>query len=164
MCQFQGTRVADNVGPHVREERQKQGPREADGIPVASPGSIRMRPFRLALRTEQAMHVGDGDKNADMAEAAIQVADEIRCYLDDLYQQQQLRNADTNGAMANVVLAGLTMVWLEAVHSAWNTAMGESALSLLRLLRPKKREDRLNLRRAGRDFLRRSGLWIRRTK
>lgn len=110
------------------------------------------------------MNFSDVQEDADMAEVAVLVADDLRHYVADLYDQQHQRNVETHGAMANVVLAGLTIVWLEAVHAAWNTMLGESALSLLKVLRPKSKEDRIGLRRAGRDFLRRSGLWIRRAK
>jgi len=66
--------------------------------------------------------------------------------------------------MANVVLAGLTLVWLESVHTVWNTPTGESAVGLMTQLRPDDKESKRDMQRAARDFLRRSGWWVRRTK
>lgn len=110
------------------------------------------------------MNFSEVQEDADMAEVTIALAEDIRAYLADLYEQQHQRNVETNGAMANVVLAAITIAWMESVHGAWNTMHGESAMSLLKVLRPRAKEDRRNLRRAARDFLRRSGLWIRGTK
>ncbi len=99
-----------------------------------------------------------------MADASVRLAEDIRLFIDDLYQQQHQRNVETNGGLANIVLAGLTLVWLESVYQSWNTVHGESAMSLLRVLRPRNKGRAVAVRRSGRDFLRRSGWWIRRGK
>lgn len=95
---------------------------------------------------------------------AIDVADELRDHIHDLYARQHKRNQETAGGLCNVVLAGLTAVWLEAVHASWNTMASESAMSVLRGMSPEDREVKMSMKRAARDFLRRSGWWVRRTK
>jgi hypothetical protein len=95
---------------------------------------------------------------------AMDVADDLRERIHDLYAQQHKRNQETDGGMANVVLAGLTAVWLEAVHASWNTMLSESAMSVLRGMDPEDKEVKVSMKRAARDFLRRSGWWVRRTK
>jgi len=102
------------------------------------------------------------DETSSMHRVAVEVADDFRGHLYALYQAQHLRNQETEGMMANVVLAGLTIVWLEAVHASWNTPYGESALSLLRGIRPNTKGASLEMKRAARDFLRRSR-WLVRT-
>jgi hypothetical protein len=106
------------------------------------------------------------DVHADtcMHSVAIGVADDIGRYIQDLYDAQHARNQETDGAMANVVLAALTIVWLDAAHTAWNTPAGESAISLMRGLKPGHKGRKREMQRAARDFLRRSGWWVRRTK
>lgn len=99
-----------------------------------------------------------------MHAVSVQVADELREHVRNLYERQHQRNLETDGAMANVVLAGLTLVWLEAVHTLWNTVSSESAMSLMKGLTPEAKGDKLAMKRAARDFLRRSGWWVRRTK
>ena len=96
--------------------------------------------------------------------AAVAVSDELRDHINDLYVRQHKRNLETDGAMANIVLAGLTLVWMESVRTVWNTVNGESAMSVLRGLRPDSKEEKREMQRAARDFLRRSGWWVRRTK
>ena len=94
-----------------------------------------------------------------MITLASEVADELRAHVSDLLERQAA--AHQQHSMANVVLAGLTLVWLDEVHSAWNSMPGESAMSVLRHVGTKdKREYKL----AARDFLRRSGWWIKRRK
>lgn len=95
---------------------------------------------------------------------AIDVANELREHLRDLYAAQQQRSEETTGAMANVVLTGLTLVWLESVHTVWNTPTGESAVRLMHGLKPESKGLKRGMQRAARDFLRRSGWWVRRTK
>lgn len=93
---------------------------------------------------------------------ALAVADHLRDELQELWQQQHSRGQETGVGLANVVLAGLTIVWLESVTAQWNTVHGESAMSLLRGLRPGTKEETTDMKRAARDFLRRSNWWIKR--
>jgi len=72
-----------------------------------------------------------------MHAVALEVADEFLEHVRDLYSAQHIRNQETNGVMPNVVLAGLTIAWLEAVHASWGKAYGESAVSLMREVAPK---------------------------
>jgi hypothetical protein len=104
------------------------------------------------------------DETSSMCRVAVEVADDFRAHLRELYQAQHIRNQETNGIMANVVLAGLTIAWLEAVHTTWSTPYGESALSLLREIRPQTKAAHREMKHAARDFLRRSRWWVRRTK
>ena len=95
---------------------------------------------------------------------AIELSNELREHINDLLASQTLRNQEVGGGLCNVVLAGLTIAWLDTVYSHWNTVSGESAMSLLKALRPQDKEVARSMRRAARDFLRRSGWWIRGTK
>jgi len=104
------------------------------------------------------------DETSSMCRVAVEVADDFREHLRELYQAQHARNQETNGIMANVVLAGLTIAWLEAVHATWSTPYGESALSLMRHLRPEEKAAYWEMKHAARDFLRRSRWWVRRAK
>lgn len=95
---------------------------------------------------------------------AMDVADELREHIHDLYARQHKRNQETDGGMANAVLAGLTAVWLEAVHASWNTMLSESAISVLRGMSPEDQETKRSMKWAARDFLRRSGWCVRRSQ
>lgn len=110
------------------------------------------------------MTFDDVDEQTSMHDLAIQVAEEMSEQARELFASQHARNLETDGAMANVVLTAMTLVWLEAVHAHWNTVSGESAMSLLRGLSPDDKGKRREMKRAARDFLRRSGWWIRRSK
>ena len=108
------------------------------------------------------MTFDDADAGTCPRSLAIAVAEELRQHINDLNQRQHQRNLETDGAMANVVMAGLTIVWLEAVTAQWGTAYGESAMSLMRGLRLGTKEATVDMKRAARDFLRRSNWWIKR--
>ncbi len=110
------------------------------------------------------MRFDDVEPDTCMHGLAVDVADELREHIRDLYAGQHQRNQETGGAMANVVLAGLTLVWLESVHTVWNTPTGESAVGLMHGLKPEAHGVKREMQRAARDFLRRSGWWVRRTK
>ena len=110
------------------------------------------------------MNFDEVDPGTCRHSVAVDVADELRDHINELYLRQHQRTQETDGGMANVVLAGLTMVWLESVHTVWNTPTGESAVGLLKGLTPDTREDKRDMQRAARDLLRRSGWWVRRTK
>jgi len=101
------------------------------------------------------------DKTSSMHDVALEVADDFRQHLHHLYHAQDSRNQETGGIMANVVLAGLTIAWLEAVHAGWSTPYGESALGLLREIRPEKKGTSREMKHAARDFLRRSRWSVR---
>lgn len=98
-----------------------------------------------------------------MHEVTMTVASELRETLRGLYLGMYQRNAEFQGAMPNVVLAGLTLLWLEAVHTIHGTADYESALRLVKGLRPNVPEVEKEMRRAARDFLRRSR-WLPKTR
>lgn len=110
------------------------------------------------------MTFDDVDAETCMHTLSIDVAAEFREQLAQMYQNLHARNAAINGGLANVVLAGLTLVWLEAVYESWNTPYGESAMSIMRRLKPDTKEVKRGMQRAARDFLRRSRYWVRRTK
>jgi len=97
-------------------------------------------------------------------QAAVDVADELRTHVQQLYVKQHQRNQEIQGGLSNSVLAGLTIVWLEAVHACWNTVLSESAMSVLKGMSPEDKASKRSMKRAARDFLRRSGWWVRRSK
>jgi hypothetical protein len=96
----------------------------------------------------------------DMAEVAVRVGDEMRDKVRELYAAMCQRNRElyeeNDRGMANVVLAGLTLVWLELVHNTMGTGHSESAITLLLNLRPQDRGVARDMKMAARDFLRRS--------
>lgn len=96
------------------------------------------------------------DADTCMHGVAVEVADELRDHVRLVYEDMHLRNKEMGGGMANVTLAGLTVVWLECVHATMGTLDSESAISLLRELRPSDKEAAREMRLAARDFLRRS--------
>ena len=110
------------------------------------------------------MDFHDVDETSSMYDVAVQVADDLRQHLDELYRAQHVRNQEMDGNMANVVLAGLTIVWLEAIHTSWNTPYGESALSVMQGVRPDAEDTYLEMKQAARDFLRRSRWLLRRAR
>lgn len=91
-----------------------------------------------------------------MHHVALEVAEELREQIMASYLAMYVRNREMGGGMSNVVLAGLTLVWLECVHSLMGTPDSESAISLLQDLRPSESSVTKEMRMAARDFLRRS--------
>jgi hypothetical protein len=98
-----------------------------------------------------------------MHAVSIQVADDVRNHLKDLYSGLYARSEALPDGLPNVVLAGLTLVWLESVYNVFGSASYESAVSLLKQIRTENKTVRTGMRHAAHDFLRRSG-WARRTK
>lgn len=99
------------------------------------------------------------DPDTSMHHLAVEVADEFREAVKTTWEAMYLRNKQMGGGMANVTLAGLTVVWLECVHATMGTPDSESAISLLRHLRPDDKSVARDMRGAARDFLRRS-YWL----
>lgn len=100
------------------------------------------------------------DENTCMHEKAFEVADVLREQVRDMYQDMFRRNGELQGSLANAVLAGLTLLWLESVHNVFGSMDYESALNLVRDCKPTDRNVHKEMRAATRDFLRRSG-WIK---
>ena len=99
-----------------------------------------------------------------MRDVTIQVADDLREHLQELYLRMFQRVAELEDGMPNVVLAGLTLVWLEAAHNIFGTASYESAISLLSGIRPDDREALAGMKQSAADVLRRSGWGMKRRK
>jgi hypothetical protein len=110
------------------------------------------------------MEFDDIDADTCPYHAAMDVADNIRSHVMELYQKQAARSSELESGLTNSVLAGLTIVWIEAVHSSWNTMFSESAMAVLRGMSPEDKQTRREMKRAARDFLRRSGWWVSRSK
>lgn len=99
-----------------------------------------------------------------MHQVAIDVSAELRETLHELYRGMYLRGEELEGVMPNVVLAGLTLLWLESIHTVFGTADYETALRLVKGLRPNDPQVNDEMAQAARDFLRRSGRLPRRKK
>lgn len=102
------------------------------------------------------MDFQDVDSETCQHHLALQIADEFRELFRGAYADMHLRNRQIGGGLSNVVMAGLTVVWLECVHSLSGSPDGESAIALLRDLSPGDRAVAKEMRMAARDFLRRS--------
>jgi hypothetical protein len=102
------------------------------------------------------MEFDDIDADTCQHHAALQVADEFREQFRTLYAGMYRRNAAIGGGLSNMVMAGMTVVWLECVHSLMGSPDSESAIALLRDMRPDDRAVAKEMRMAARDFLRRS--------
>ena len=99
-----------------------------------------------------------------MPDLAIQVADDIRDHVRDVYQRMIQRSSELEDGLPNVVLAGLTLVWIESAYNIFGSASYESAISLLSTIRPESKETRRGMKRAAADLLRRSGWAIKRRR
>ncbi len=91
-----------------------------------------------------------------MHKVSMEVADELRDTLRELYVGMYQRSETLDGTMPNVVLAGFTLLWLESVHAVHGTMDYETAISLLKSIRPDDPSVAKEMKRAARDFLRRS--------
>jgi predicted RNA-binding Zn ribbon-like protein len=99
-------------------------------------------------------------------QASVDVAAALREVIRELYAGQFMRAAELEGTLPNMVLAGLTLAWLESAHAVFGTADYESAITLLRGIQPDDEVITREMRQAARDILRRSK-WLprkRRTK
>lgn len=110
------------------------------------------------------MNFDDVQPTDCMPDLAIQVADDIRDHVKSVYVDMLKRCQQLDDGLPNVVLAGLTLVWLESAHNLFGSASYESAVSLLSAIRPEDRETRRGMRRAASDLLRRSGWGLKRRK
>jgi hypothetical protein len=102
------------------------------------------------------MDFTDLDPDACMHSVSLDVAEDMRQHYRDLYVHMLQARKRMDEGMPNVVLAGLTVLWLECVHSAFGTVEYESAISILRDVQPNGKSVYREMRRAARDFLRRS--------
>ena len=109
------------------------------------------------------MIFNDIDDDTCMPTLAAEVAKELSDHINKLYDSQATCHQEGH-SVANVVLAGLTLAWLDAVHNCWNTMPCESAMSVLRAIGPEDRSTKRDYKLAARDFLRRSGWWINRRR
>lgn len=91
-----------------------------------------------------------------MHTVSMDVTSELRDAVRSLYVGMYEKNEDLQGAMPNVVLAGLSLLWLESVHAVFGTADYETAISLIKGIRPNDKEIEQEMKQAARDFLRRS--------
>lgn len=98
-----------------------------------------------------------------MHTVSMTVSEDLRERVRELYLGMYQRSEEINGVMPNVVLAGLTLLWLESVHTVFGTADYESAVRLLKKIRPNDKVVTGEMRMAARDMLRRSG-WTTKKK
>lgn len=105
------------------------------------------------------MTFDDVDNDACMHGLTFEVADDLREHYVELMKSMFVRRNQLEDGMPNVVLAALTVLWLEAVHSSLGTIDYESAISILRDVKPKEKGQAKEMRSAARDFLRRA-YWL----
>jgi hypothetical protein len=99
-----------------------------------------------------------------MQDLSIQVADDIRDHVREIYVRMIQRSSELEDGLPNVVLAGLTLVWIETVYNVFGSASYESAVRLLSGIRPDDAATRKCMKRAAADVLRRSGWGMKRRK
>lgn len=104
------------------------------------------------------------DSTDSMPAVCIQVADDIRDHVRDVYQRMLQRSRELEDGLPNVVLAGLTLVWIESAYNIFGSASYESAISMLSTIKPESKEARQGMKRAAADLLRRSGWAIKRRR
>lgn len=113
---------------------------------------------------EVLMDFDDVESNDCMPEVALRVADDIGLHVRQLYLGMIERSAYLENGLPNVVLTGLTIVWLEQCQELFGSASFESAVSMLRSIRPHSNEIQLKMKRSAADLLRRSGWSLKRRK
>jgi hypothetical protein len=99
-----------------------------------------------------------------MHEVSVHVKDELREHVADLYGRLIQRCDQLEDGMPNVVLAGLTLAWIETVYDVFGSATYESAVSLLRGISPDDKAVRRGMKQATTDLLRRSGWSLKQRK
>ena len=99
-----------------------------------------------------------------MHQVSIQVADDIREHVRQIYLRMLDRSSELEDGMPNVVLPGLTLVWMECAYNIFGSASYESAVTLLRDIRPDSKDDRVGMKRAAADLMRRSGWTLKRRR
>lgn len=110
------------------------------------------------------MDFDDVDSTDCMPEVALRVADDIDMHVRQIYLRMLERCQELSDGMPNVVLAGLTIVWLEQCQELFGSASFESAVSMLRSIRTDDKEVRSRMKRSAADLLRRSGWAPKRRK
>ena len=110
------------------------------------------------------MDFDEVQSNDCMPEVALRVADDISLHVRQLYLGMIERCKDLENGLPNVVLAGLTIVWLEQCQDLFGSASFESAVSMLRSIRTADKEVRSRMKRSAADLLRRSGWAPKRRK
>ncbi len=103
------------------------------------------------------------EQDACMPAVCIEVMDELRDHVHDLYKRMFQQCERLPDGMPNVILPALTLVWIEAAYNVFGSASYESAITLLRTLEPVDPETRKGMRQAVNDLMRRSR-WAKRRK
>lgn len=102
------------------------------------------------------MEFDEFDGETSMHDVAVSVADQLREPLRELFFSQHRRAQELDGGLENATLAGLTLLWLEAVHAVFGTTDYESAIRLVSEIRPSNKQVCKEMSQAASDFLRRS--------
>lgn len=110
------------------------------------------------------MDFKDVDATDCMPQVALRVADDIESHVRQMYVSMLERCHELGDGMPNVVLAGLTIVWLEQCQDLFGSASFESAIAMLRSIRPDDGAVRTRMKRSASDLLRRSGWSQKRRK
>ena len=94
---------------------------------------------------------------------SMEVLDELRDHIQDLYLRMFQRCAELPDGMPNVILPALTLAWIEATSSIFGSASYESAVTVLAGISPEDKEARKLMRQSINDLLRRTR-WSQRRK
>lgn len=106
------------------------------------------------------MKFDDVDDQTCMHGLAVEVADELREPLRELFVGQYGRAEQLEARLPNAVLAGLTLLWLESIHAVFGTADYESAVQIVAGIKPNDKRVCREMSQAARDFLRRAE-WLK---